>query len=307
MLDLRRLRVFYEVAERRSFSEAAATLHFSQPSVSHHIAALERELGQRLINRGVRPLTLTQAGEVLRAAAAVALAEVDRAELELRMLASGGSGRVSLGSAVTGLRSVVPPAVQAFRERFPEVQLVIEESPPTEVLMRVRSGELDVGIVVFPEGAPEPDPAVFGSDLLVEEPVLAALPSGHRLARRRSVELAALRGERWVLPSAARFPEFRVEVDRLLEGAGIIPRDVVEVTDDVAAARLVAAGVGVGLAPGLLASSVPGVALLVLRPRVVRRLEAVTIAAAQAVPVRALVDGLRAAAALISPPARPGH
>ncbi len=63
MLDLRRVRVFFEVAERRSFSAAAAALDYTQPSVSHHVSAPERELGQRLINRGTRPLSLTQAGE----------------------------------------------------------------------------------------------------------------------------------------------------------------------------------------------------------------------------------------------------
>src|ERR1700691_4315991 len=110
MLALRRVRVFFEVADRRSFSAAAAALDYTQPSVSHHVSALERELGQRLINRGTRPLSLTQAGEVLYAAAGVAVAEFSRAELELRELKDGQSGRVALGSVVSGLRTVVPPA-----------------------------------------------------------------------------------------------------------------------------------------------------------------------------------------------------
>jgi len=86
-LDLRRVRVFYEVVERGSFSAAADPLGFTQPSVSHHIGALERELGQRLINRGARPLSLTDAGELLYGAAAVALAQLDRAEF-----GAGGAG-----------------------------------------------------------------------------------------------------------------------------------------------------------------------------------------------------------------------
>lgn len=297
--------MFYEVAERRSFSEAAAALQFTQPSVSHHVASLERELGQRLVNRGVRPFTLTQAGEVLRAAAAIALAEIDRAELQLRALAEGGSGRLSIGSVVTGLRSVVPAAVHAFRRRFPEVELAIEESQPAEVLVRLRGGELDVGIVVLTGGEDEPDPAVFASHMLVEQPILAVLPSGHRLARRRSVDLAAMRGERWVLPSAARFPEFRIEVDALLAAARIIPEHVVEVTDDIAAARLVASGVGVGLAPGLLGAPVAGLSQVALRPRVVRYMQAVTLAGVQSLPIRTLLDELRAAASLIPPLDRP--
>src|ERR1700689_4868163 len=110
MLDLRRVRVFFEVADRRSFSAAAAALDYTQPSVSHHVLALERELGQRLINRGTRPLSLTQAGEVLHAAAVVAVAEFSRAERELKSLREGESGRIALGSVVGGLRTVVTPA-----------------------------------------------------------------------------------------------------------------------------------------------------------------------------------------------------
>ena len=306
MIDLRRVRVFYEVAQRRSFSAAAEALQYTQPSVSHHIAALERELGQRLINRGVRPLTLTPAGEILRAAAAVALAEVDRAELELCVLAGGGSGRVSLGSVVTGMRSVVPAAVVAFRERFPQVELVIEESAPADVLGRLRSGQLDVGIVVLNEGADELDPAVFSAHLLAEQPIFVALPAGHRLARRRYLELGALRGERWVLPAPARFPDFRAWVDRLLAAAGVVPEHVLESSDDIAGARLVAAGVGVGVTATPQPLVAPGVALVPLRPRAVGRLQAVTIAGVQALAVRGLLDELRAAAALIPPLAIPG-
>jgi DNA-binding transcriptional LysR family regulator len=97
MFDLRRIRVFYEVAERRSFSAAAAALDYTQSSISHHVLALERELGQRLINRGTRPISLTPAGEVLHRAAAIAVAELARADRELRSLRDGDSGRLVLG------------------------------------------------------------------------------------------------------------------------------------------------------------------------------------------------------------------
>jgi DNA-binding transcriptional LysR family regulator len=298
MLDLRRVRVFFEVAERRSFSAAAAALDYTQPSVSHHVLALERELGQRLINRGTRPLSLTEAGMVLYGAAAVAVAEFSRAELELRALKDGESGRVALGSVVTGLRTVVPPAVSAFGHRFPKVELVLEEAQPTEVLAWVRSGRLDVGIVVVTEGADPPDRAVFASHLLLEQPMLLAVCEDHRLARRRWVRLASLRGERWLLPGPTRFPEFRLEIEQLLAAAGVVPEGVLESTDDIAAARLIAAGVAVGLAPGIAGMPAPGVVLVPLRPAVTRRLFAVTVDGVQAQPVRALLEDLRSAAAL---------
>jgi DNA-binding transcriptional LysR family regulator len=292
MLDLRRVRVFFEVAERRSFSAAAAALDYTQPSVSHHVLALERELGQRLINRGTRPLSLTQAGEVLHAAAVVAMAEFSRAERELRSLREGESGRILLGSVVSGLRTVVTPAALAFRARFPSADLALEESQPAEVLRGLRSGRLDVGVTVVRDGAKLPDPGMFTSDVLLELPLMAAVATGHRVASRSSVPLSALDGESWVMPSRARFPEFRAQVEELLGAAGVRPREALETTDDVAGAQLVAAGGAVGLVLDVPGLNVAGVALLPVRPAVVRRLVVVALAGVQAPPVKALFDEL---------------
>jgi DNA-binding transcriptional LysR family regulator len=166
------------------------------------------------------------------------------------------------------------------------------------VLGWLRSGRLDVGIVVLTEGAERPEPAVFASHLLLEQPMLLAVSEDHRLARRRWVRLASLRSERWVLPAPTRFPEFRLEIEQLLAGAGVVPDGVLESSDDIAAARLIAAGVAVGLAPGIAGMPVPGVVLVPLRPAVTRRLVAVTVDGVQAPPVRALLEELRGAAAL---------
>ena len=305
MLDLRRVRVFYEVAERRSFSEAAAALDYTQPSVSHHVSMLERELGQRLINRGTRPLTLTEAGETLHAAAAVALAEFSRAERRLQALKEGESGRVALASVVSGLRTIVPRAVLSFRRRFPNVELALEEAQPSDVLARLRSGELDVGIVVLREGGEPPERATFVSHLLVEQPLVLAVGARHRLAGRSSVSLGTVRGERWLLPSPARFPEFRLEVERLLAAAGVTAVGTLDFTDDIAAAGLIAAGVGVGIVPGIPKPADMAVSLIGLRPAVTRRLLAVTVRGACATPVAAMLDELRrAAGARASAPGR---
>ncbi len=301
MLDLRRVRVFQEVADRRSFSDAADALNYTQPSVSHHIASLEAELGQRLVNRGIRPLTLTQAGEVLHRAASSALAEFERAELELRALAEGAAGRLSVGSVVTGMRSVVPAAAREFTRRFPRVELALAEVQPPEVLARLRSGRLDVGIVVSPhDTAVRAAASTFASHLLAEQSLMLALPSSHRLASRRHLRLGALKGERWLLPSPQRFPEFRAEADALLAAAGVSSPRVLECSDDVAGARLVAAGVGVALVPVLGALTVPGVKLVAMRPALTRRLYAVTIAGRDSEPVAAFLGELHRSAARLA-------
>ncbi|MGA9875539.1 MAG: LysR family transcriptional regulator [Solirubrobacteraceae bacterium] len=296
MLDLRRVRVFYEVAQRRSFSAAAEALDYTQPSVSHHIAALEGELGQRLFNRGSRPLSLTQAGEVLVRAAAVGLAEFDRAELDLVALATGCAGRVALGSVVTGLRSVVPPAVRAFREQFPDVELVLEESQAAAVLGGLRSGQLDIGVVVAAHDSEGPDERSFISHRLLTQSLMVAVPEGHRLARRKHMRLDMLKGEPLLLPSPARFPEFRGELDGLFLEAGLVPASVLESTDDLAGARLVASGVAIGLAPVLGLIRVSGVNMIPLRPAVARQLYAVTVIGRHSAAVQALLAELRAAA-----------
>jgi DNA-binding transcriptional LysR family regulator len=236
---------------------------------------------------------------VLYDAAAIAVAEFSRAELELRALKDGESGRVALGSVVSGLRTVVPPAVRAFRHRFPALELALEECQPLELLGRLRSGQLDVGIVALTEDAALPDPSVFASHLLLEQPLLLVVSADHRLAHRRWVRLQSLRGERWLLPSPTRFADFRVEIEELLAAAGVVPDIVLESTDDLAAAALVAAGVAVGLAPTITGLPLPGVVRIPLRPPVTRRLFAVTVDGAQPAPVRALLDELRSAASRI--------
>jgi DNA-binding transcriptional LysR family regulator len=296
MLDLRRVRVFFEVAERRSFSAAASALDYTQSSVSHHVLALERELGQRLINRGTRPLSLTPAGDVLYRAAAIAVAELSRADRELRSLRDGESGRIVLGSVVSGLRTVVTPAALAFRAKLPRLDLMVVETQPAEVSLGLRSGRLDVGLTVVGGRDPMPDARTFAAEVLLALPLMVGVAAGHRLARRRSVELSTLNGERWVMPSASRFPEFRAQTEELLAAAGVRPREALETTDDVSAAQLVAAGAAVGLVLDLPDPRVPGVTLVPVTPRVERQLVVVVLAGVQPSPVRALVDELRAAA-----------
>jgi DNA-binding transcriptional LysR family regulator len=305
MIDLGRLRVFREVARRGSFSRAAEALSFTQPSVSHHVARLEAELGQPLINRRARPIALTQAGAVLLAAAEGALGDIERAERSLSSLAEGTSGTVSLGSVVSGLRSVVPAAVAEFRRKFPDVDLALEELPRREITARLRRGEIDIGVLVVPDGGSLPDVGVLKAQLLTEQPLLVALPSAHRLARHRTVRLDALAQDPWVLPTPERYPEFGEELQRLFDDSGVKPARTLYSSDDVAASRLVAAGVGVALVPYLGTLRLRGVALVPISPPLSRRLFAVTISDHPSQAAVGLLGALaRAGAAL--PPARLG-
>lgn len=298
MLNISRVRVFFEVARHGSFAGAADELNYTPSAVSHQVSSLERELGTRLINRAGRPWTLTVAGEQLYRRAEAALAELATAESELAAISEGETGTVRLGSVPSGLRTVVPHAFAAFTARHPAVELLLVEAQPTRILKELRTGRLDIGIIVTANGQQPPQSRTFAVIELIEHALMVAVPAGSRFARCPHVTLRQLRGQRWLLPSRNRVPEFRDEIDALFRDAGYTPNVALELDDDVAGQALIAAGVGIGLAPGLAGPHArPGVKSVPLRPKRLRALHAVTNAGPLSAPVATLLEHLQAAAA----------
>lgn len=252
MLDLRRLSVFREVADRASFSGAALALDYTQSVVSHHVAQLERELGVSLFERGKRPVRLTPAGERLHAHAAAILAAADHAEADLRAVAGLESGTLRIAAFLSACASFVPPAIGAFAAEHPGVEVRLDQQEPPAALPRLIAGELDLAVAWGPHGeAPAPDPRLEAV-ALGEDPYRVILPPGHRLARREEVELADLRGERLNGPRPeATGLQYRAMLERLCRDAGFTP-DFAYTVDDVTVARaFVASGLSVAVMPEL--------------------------------------------------------
>ena len=251
MIDLRRLDVFREVAERGSFSGAALELGYTQSVVSHHVAQLERQLGVTLVERGKRPVRLSPAGERLYAHAGTILGAARTAEADLRAVAGLEAGTLRVGAFLTACASFVPAAIRAFREAHPSVEVQLEQSEPPAALRRLISGELDLAVVYIERDDPEPDPRLEALALGVD-PYRIALPPDHRLARRREVRLADLSEERFAAPRAIGGGlQYRAMVERLCADAGFSP-DFAYVVDDVTVARgVVAAGLAVGVMPDM--------------------------------------------------------
>ncbi|HTY95684.1 MAG TPA: LysR substrate-binding domain-containing protein [Solirubrobacteraceae bacterium] len=297
MLNLARVRVFFEVARSRSFAGAADSLSYTPSAVSHQISALERELGTPLINRAARPWTLTSAGEQLYRRAEAALAELATAEDELAQLSAGEAGTVRLSSVISGLRSVVPPAAAALKARHPTVSLALSEAQPARVLRELRNGKVDVGIIIAGSGKPVPRSRTLRTVALLEQQMMVAVPTSGRLGRSNRLTLSELRGQSWLLPSGRRVPEFREEIDHLFKDAGYTPQVALELDDDVAGQALVAAGVGIGLGPGLAAPPPhSGVKLIPLSPPSRRTLYAVAASGPLRAPVETLLEELQLAA-----------
>src|SRR5215217_5253295 len=180
MLDVRRLRVLNEVAGCGSFSAAAAVLDVTQSAVSQHIAALEREVGMAVIERGSRPVELTEAGHALVRHATGIFARLDGAEQELGEIARRRHGRLRFGSFPTALATLVPPAFAQFRRHHPEVTLTVVDDHLQRLLPRLETGELDLALIYDHEALPEIAAREFERIPLLADPFQAVLPAGHR-------------------------------------------------------------------------------------------------------------------------------
>ncbi len=278
MLDVKRLKVLREVAARGSFSAAAESMSFTQSAVSQQIAALERETGTTLLERGPRGVRLTDAGRALVSHTDAILARIDDAEEELAALAGLRGGRLRLASFQSGGATLLPRAVKAFHERHPAVELSMVEAEPDEAQVRLRSGETDVAVVYdF-----EPVPGTLDGDLelshLLDDPYDAVIAADHPLASRRRLRLADLADDPWI--ASTDRCGCRVITERATEDAGFEARVAFEADETMAAQAFVAAGVGVTIFPRLALSPLhPGVVTRSLgREAPVRRIWAARLA-----------------------------
>src|SRR5512144_1920295 len=190
MLDVTRLRVIDAVARHGSVTAAARELHFSQPSVSHHLARLEAETGAQLLQRVGRGIRLTPAGQLLADRAAEIIGRIDAAGAELSAHVGLTAGRVRLAGFSSAIGSLVPRAVAALAANHPGLQISLTDTHPPEALELLRTGRIDVAII-FRYDETEPEPAGVRLHHLLDDPVYLLSPrGGHKLAE--------LRDETWI-------------------------------------------------------------------------------------------------------------
>jgi DNA-binding transcriptional LysR family regulator len=258
MIDVKRLRVLREVALKGSFSAAAESLSYTQSAISQQIAALERETGSSLVERGARGIRMTDAGEALVRHADAILTRLTDAEAELEAIAGLRGGRVRLASFATAGSTFVPHAIATFHERHPAVEILLKESDPEESVPSLKAGQLDIAILFEPHGAG--DLTDIDTVHLLEDPMSVVLPENHPLAAKAKIRLKDLEGEAWVQTTSAC--PCCVIVAEQCRSAGFEPRVAFESDDYLTIQGLVAAGVGVAMIPSLgLAAYRPDVAI----------------------------------------------
>jgi DNA-binding transcriptional LysR family regulator len=243
-MELRHLRYFVAVAEELHFGRAAERLHLAQPPLSRQIRQLEAELGVRLLERTKRRVQLTSAGQVFLREARDILAQVDHAADLARQAARGETGQLAVGFIGAASYSVLPVVLQAFRARFPQVALALQELTTAQQLAALREGRLQVGFVRPPVEDPR-----LAAETILREPLLVALPRAHRLAGRSAVALDALAREPFVLFPRPLGPGLYDQIMALCQRAGFAPRVTQEARQMQTITRLVGAGIGVSLVP----------------------------------------------------------
>jgi DNA-binding transcriptional LysR family regulator len=258
MLDVRRMRVLREVAERGSITAAAQALAFTPSAVSQQIATLEREAGVALVERGPRSIRLTPAGRALVEHTDGILASLQAAEAEIQAIAGVRGGMLRLASFPTAYATIMPAAIAEFRDRHPGVELTLTETDPLAGLAHLKSGELDLALLYEYDYVPLPEDDSIERIPLTDDPIRVLLPQGHRSAKRRAVPLDALAEEHWITSTArSSCHEF---VARSCRASGFEPDIGFESDDHGVWQGLVAAGVGVALAPELALENLhPGV------------------------------------------------
>jgi DNA-binding transcriptional LysR family regulator len=247
-MELRHLRYFCAVADWNGFNRAARALHTSQSSISAQIRDLEREIGVTLFNRAQSHVSLTPAGEKFLEEARRLVTGADRAVDLAQRVARGEIGSLSIGFFIWGIGAFFPGIIRAFRELYPDVQLSLMEMTAVTQLEALLKGTIDVA---FTRPLEPPYDRQLRSEMLYMDPLVAVLPTGHRLAGK-PLQLAALADERFVMCDRSVAPTLFDRIIALCAEAGFVPKIAQTSNMLPSVLTLIEAGEGVTLIPGSL-------------------------------------------------------
>ncbi|OOG57483.1 LysR family transcriptional regulator [Polaromonas sp. C04] len=243
--DVRQVRAFLVVAGELHFGRAAERLFTSQPALSRTIHALEDAVGVSLFERSTRRVRLTSAGEAFAAECSLALGHLERASTAALEAADGRAGRLRVGYMDFAINGRLPSLLQGFRAGFPRAVLDLEYNPSSKQRVALLEGRIDVGFVI---GEFESQKVL--NVLVDQNDYVALLPDTHPLASRRTLRLADLAEEPFVMGTEDAFSTFRRLFFPVCHTAGFFPNIVQLASNTSGIFGMVAAGVGVSVYAG---------------------------------------------------------
>ncbi|TQM13540.1 LysR family transcriptional regulator [Pseudonocardia kunmingensis] len=296
-MDVQRLRVLRELADRGSVTAVAAALSFTPSAISQQLKALAEEVGLPLTEPAGRGLRLTDAGRALVAEAEDVLAALARAEAAVERLRTAPCGQVRVALFPSGARMLLPGLLRRLGDQ-PGLDVQCRDVDMTPADVPVLAADFDLVVSHRDETAPEMPGDRWRVVPLLREPLDVALPPGHRLTRRRRLRLDELADEEWISVGVG-WPVDDV-LRSLALATGASPRIVQRINDFSVTEELVAAGHGIALLPRY-STDDRGGRRLVRRPlagvRAGRLVEAVLrTSTAERPAVAAVLDALRAEA-----------
>jgi len=248
-IELRHFRYFLAVAETLHFSNAAVRLGIAQPPLSQQIKRLEQLLGHRLFDRTTRGVRLTLAGQLLAERARSTIEKIQDDLAQVRRLGRGEEGTLTVGFSGSVMFTDLPVAIERYRRQYPKVELRLRELATSAQIAALLEGTLDLAFLR--DGDPTDG---IQMSTLMEERYVAVLPQTHRLARKSSLRVRDLSQEPFVLFARRMGP---LAFDRTIaccERSGFRPNIVQDAPQWPTLVRLVAAGLGVSLAPACVAN-----------------------------------------------------
>lgn len=245
-IEMRQLRYFVTVAEELHFGRAAARLHMTQPPLSQAIAALEDGLGTALFLRNRRTVALTPAGSALLPEARRILLEAALLPELARRAASGEAGRLALAFITSADYSVLPPFLRRYSERYPGVQLMLQEATSDVQVDELLRGRIDAGLLI----PPLPDRARAELDYMkvLDEPLILCAPAG-LLRRKGPVALRNLPPLPLIIFPREISPALHDAILSCFRAAGVTPAIGQQAIQMQTIVSLVSAGMGLALVP----------------------------------------------------------
>ncbi len=257
-MDLRQLSYFVAVAEEGHLGRAAQRLCMSQPPLTRHVKAMEAGLGVQLFDRTPRGMRLTEAGEALLKDAREILRMLHGAADRAQRVGTGQRGRLDVGLYGSATFGIVPKVLARFSQDHPDVDLTLHYAQTPAQVQALRQGR----VLIFFERMLPKDPDIQ-TELVAREPLAVAVNERHRLARRKTVDVAALRGETLRIGTS---PSAAATVVELCRRHGFEPHFAPADSDVIMTTLLTAIGTNVALVPWSITHvHFPGIVYLPLR------------------------------------------
>lgn len=241
--NLRTLRYFLVLAEELHFGRAAARLNMSQPPLSQQIRQLEEQLGADLFSRNHHSVALTPAGIAFREQVPLVFEQLAKAVSTARLTARGQIGRLDIGVISSSLVGVVPAALESFRIRHPDVEWQLHELTPQRQIEALLDKRVDLCLFRLPS-----EHEGLCREVIMQEDLMVALPSAHRLTNRPALSLEELHDQPFIMfeLNQSRFADFLYQC---CVKAGFTPQIRQQVVEVQSLLSLVGADMGVALVP----------------------------------------------------------